>query len=384
MTVHEAVVLRLPERGAAGANPPRTEAFVMEHNDDAVGLDPLIVFAVPRDGRYLVRAFAFPAVGDATIGFAGGEAFIYRLTITTSGFVDHALPLAIQRGAPATVRLFGWNLLESANQLTLADGASSAFQADVAGVVPLAVVDHPSIVALDASDPAQPQPVTLPVTISGRIEAPRDIDAFAFAAKKGQKLRVRIESNTLGFLLDPLLLVTDAAGKLLAEVDDTNNQRDAQLDFTPPADGDYRVLVRDLHHHGGFRYVYRLTIAEAKPDFALTVAADAFVVAPGKPLEVPITIERRDGFSGDIEIKPLDLPPGIAAAAVVSKGEGETSKAVKLVLTADASAASANGPFRIVGKTAGEPPLARTVTYPIAGPNARGEQLWLTVPPQGK
>ena len=42
----------------------------------------------------------------------------YRLTLTTGGFVDHTLPLAVQAGQPAEVALFGWNLPSAAAKVT--------------------------------------------------------------------------------------------------------------------------------------------------------------------------------------------------------------------------------------------------------------------------
>ena len=103
-----------------------------------------------------------------------------------------------------------------------------------------------------------------------------DIDVFRFSAVKGRKFNVRVESRRLGYPLDPALRVLDAFGKVVAEVDDDKDSRDAQLQFTPAADGAYRAEVRDLHGHGGFRYVYRLSIEEAQPDFALKLAAGEF------------------------------------------------------------------------------------------------------------
>ena len=68
------------------------------------GIDPQIVFAVPKDGTYLVRTFGFPAVPDAAIRFTGSDVCIYRLTLTTGGFVDHAYPLAVARASPGAAR----------------------------------------------------------------------------------------------------------------------------------------------------------------------------------------------------------------------------------------------------------------------------------------
>ena len=46
-----------------------------------------MTFQAPDDGTYVVRLFAFPSVPDASVRFAGGERFIYRLTLTTGAFV---------------------------------------------------------------------------------------------------------------------------------------------------------------------------------------------------------------------------------------------------------------------------------------------------------
>src|SRR5207249_3560288 len=64
-----------------------SQGFVLAENDDAPDRDPLLAFEAPADGTYLVRTFAFPAEPDARIGFAGGDAFVYRLTLTTQGFL---------------------------------------------------------------------------------------------------------------------------------------------------------------------------------------------------------------------------------------------------------------------------------------------------------
>ena len=75
-----------------------SDGFVLVECDDEVDLDPRLNFVAPSDGNYLVRIFAFPAVGTSNIGLAGGADYIYRLTLTTAGFLDHVLPLALPAG----------------------------------------------------------------------------------------------------------------------------------------------------------------------------------------------------------------------------------------------------------------------------------------------
>src|SRR5207248_7318196 len=114
-------VLRSPMDGVLQILSP--DGFVLAQDDDFHELDPQIVFPVPKDGRYLVRVFAFPAVPTAAVKFAGGDKFIYRLTLTTGAFADYAFPLATWRFAPGETRadlnLVGWNLPDGLQKLSL-------------------------------------------------------------------------------------------------------------------------------------------------------------------------------------------------------------------------------------------------------------------------
>jgi len=56
---------------------------------------------------------------DGTIGFAGAETFIYRLTVTTGPFVEHAFPLAVAREKPGEVELIGWNIADAVRKVTV-------------------------------------------------------------------------------------------------------------------------------------------------------------------------------------------------------------------------------------------------------------------------
>src|SRR5690606_29983008 len=164
------------------------------------------------------------------------------------------------------------------------------------------------------------------------------------------------------------------------EVDDAaRTDRDVAIVQPIPADGTYRLLVRDLHHHGGMRYVYRMTLNEAQNDLSLSLAAQSFVLTPGKPLEIPITVTR-SGVNEEIEITAVDLPDGVLVTPVKSEGKGATAKAVKLELKA--TGAPFSGMVRIVGRTLGEQPLERTATFTVAGAVPKQSSVWLTVAPK--
>ncbi len=358
------------------------KGFVLAESNDERSLDPQLAFAAPADGRYVVRTFAFPEKPDASVQFAGGEQFIYRLTLTTAGFADHAFPLAVARAAPGRVELVGWNVPAAAKSVPVTPGdgpEATAFHPEVANAVPVRVEPHPTTVKAGPHDRQHPLAITLPVTVSGRL-APGGVDAFTFEAKKGDQLLFQVESRSLGFPLDAVLRLSDAAGKELARVDDTGNRPDPELSFKAPRDGAYRVEVSDLHSEGGPRYAYRLRALRPGPDYDLTLKEDRFVLSPGKPLDLPVTVNRRQGFAEVIEVSAQGLPPGVTAAPVRSAAGGASAGAVVLRLTAAGGVVS--GPFRVVGRVAGKEGLTRHARLAPAG----AVPAWLTVvaPPKAK
>lgn len=389
------------------------EAFVAAQSHDGVGLDPHVVFTAPRDGNYLVRLFAFPSEPNSTIGFTGGDNFVYRLTITKSGLLDHVLPLTLPMTA-IQVKPVGWNVPAdamidvaafdpAANLLTPPDEPLEwLFHPTSAGAIALPRSAEASIIAADDSDPSKSQEVTLPCVISGRIEPAGDADAFSFQGTKGQKVQAEVESAELGFPLDGLLLLLDAAGKTVAESDDTGRgDRDPSLTATLSEDGVYRLVLRDLHSRGGLRFAYRLSIETPQPDFSLSPAGDSFVLSGAGPLEIPLTATGQEGFKGPVEIQVIGLPAGVTAeplsvepaAASGDSGSGRRrgrrgggsnppAANAKLILKADTAVAQAGGmPIRIEGRFKNDQgELVRTARFSLGLPMAGSHHAaWLTV-----
>ncbi len=359
------------------------DGFVLDQVDDECGLDPQLVFVAPREGNYLVRAFAFPTTPNSSIAFAGGASFVYRLTLTAGPFVDHAFPLAIRGSGSTDLELGGWNIpADAARQIVSAEkgrGAVDVFRDGWASALQLPIVPHDRLpVAAEPNDAAAPLDIEIPAVISGRIDAAGDVDAFRFAARDGQRITFRTESRGLDYALDPLLELLDGEGKSLARVDDAGKEADPTLTHQFRADGSYRLLIRDAFDHGGPRHTYRVTIEETKPDFALKLAADAFALQVGKDLEIPVTIERQNGFAEEIEIRAIDLPEGVGCEPVVSAKEGDSAKSVKLKLTCP-SGSPHSAPFRIVGIAKGTPSLERTAEFPLAGISHHRTLPWLTI-----
>ncbi|MFN4260473.1 MAG: PPC domain-containing protein [Gemmataceae bacterium] len=360
------------------------DGFVLEDNNDFRELDPQLTFTAPAAGRYIVRVFAFPAVPNSAIRFAGGEDYVYRLTLTTTGFADHALPLAVPRDQPGQIELVGWNIPASARKVIVVpqdDDTAIAFHPQVAQSVNIRLEPHLATVKAPANDSQAPMSITLPMTVSSRLAAPGAVDMYEFAATKGQRLFFQVESRSLGYPLDGVLRVLDSEGKVLGQNDDSGpartGPRDPQLAFVAPLDGRYRVEVRDLHGDGGLSYVYRLRALLPQPDFELTVAAPNFTLTPGKPLSIPVTVNRKDGFKLPIDLTIEGLPAGVNLAPAASAPTGATAKTVMLQLSADSGPVAA--PIRIIGKVAGEELATRIARANLTGLNTATPHLWLSV-----
>lgn len=342
--------------------------FVVAQNDDHHGLDPLVTWSSAAGEEVYVRVFAFPAEPNSTINFAGGNEYVYRLTLTTGPCLEHVLPPDAPGEAP---RLVGWNLPEAGLDPSDTPGlhllAPQTREDDGAG----------SEVVSERSTGGVLEPNRVVV---GRLAEAGERDVYRFHAKKDESLRLQVEARRLWSPLDPVLILLDASDNRLRETDDVSRENlDVDFVWKVPADGEYQAVVTDRFSHGGASYVYRLSLTPERPRVGLKVSSDRFVLKPGGTLDVAVTIDRQGGFSEELTIAAEDLPEGVEAAPVVSQSSGGTAKQVTLKLRANEQTVF-HGPFRIVGRCAGEdaPPIAAQADTRLSGRTTT--QLWLTVP----
>ena len=364
--------------------------------DDTLWFDPRIVYTAPAEGTYYIRIFSFPADPNSTIRFAGSAAYIYRLTLTTGPFVDHSLPLAYHYETPKPVTLEGWNLTGSLKSLQPvaehSDGKSLVSHPQLGNWLKIPLSSTPVLLESKESQSEKGQPLSIPGSVTGKISAPEEIDIYRFTAKKGENLTFQVDSHTLGYPLDAHLKLFDAKGKLLKEIDDpTRNYFDARLIYKIPADGEYQLHVTDRFQHGGFRYVYLLSIQPTVADFKLQASAEQYTLTTGgKPLEIEVTVNRLSPrFSDDIEISLVGLPKGATCKSIISKVKEKTEKSVKLQLEAKPDTVF-QGPLEIKGTSLKDKTKTHAATAVIKGispkrntarpkPDLQLPYLWLTI-----
>lgn len=367
--------LRRRKYSSVADAPSQVDSYVLVQNHDTLGLDPYLDFVAPKDGTYMVRVFGFVSEPNGTIGFSGGERAIYRLLLTQSGYVDRALPSADGN----TWQLFGPGLPDEG---VLGERAGNiAFKSSIAGQVTLPPTA--SVLSAQTGSPLRIEKDATPALIVGQLATPGAQQEVLFTAKKGDSWDIALQSRSLGYPLDAVLTVMDDTGKSLQQIDDTDKKADPKLTFKAPRDGEYSLRVRDLHHRGGARFIYWLDLKATGPTFSLSITDD-IALAPGKTVEVPVTITRKGGHASNIAISAAGidntpLPPGVTAQVVTSEAKGDSAKSVKLVLSATADAAPANVPIAITGRddandatVVAEP--AATLDFAKPPPH-----LWLTV-----
>jgi hypothetical protein len=125
---------------------------------------------------------------------------------------------------------------------------------------PFIVGDLPEALELEPETVAgRPQPITVPVTVNGRIFPRADLDEYEFEARAGTPISCEVMSQRLGHKLDATLALYDAAGKIVAKADDYFG-RDPLLLAEIPADGRYVLRIHDIAFEGEQDYVYRLSV----------------------------------------------------------------------------------------------------------------------------
>lgn len=347
---------------------------LVARNLDAAGLDPRVVFTAPRAGEYVVRVSGFPETPDSTIGLAGGEAFVYRLTLSRQGFVVATLPAALSRGGDATVSTLGWRIRPDAAATVVPaaaidEAASRATRSitvavdGVGGAVSLPVVEMPVFTAPQAEGTS----VAPPVLFSGTLTAAKQRVRHRFTATKDTTYSVLVEGIAIGTAVDPVLAIEDGDGRRLAFTDDPAGT----LSWKAPADGIATAVVSDRRGAFGPAHGYRLSIRPDEPRVKLAADVDRLSGEPGKPIDLAVTIDREHGFNEPLDLGLVDPPTGVTAAPMQSAAEGDTAKKVTLSIT---TAGPVSAPLRVVARPAGKPEAA---PFPVRFGPEGVESVWI-------
>lgn len=113
------------------------------------------------------------------------------------------------------------------------------------------------------------QTIVIPSVFNGQI-LPGETDRVAFQARRGARLVAAVQARDLiPYLADavpgwfqPVLRLTDANGREVAYSNAFRYSPDPVLSCEIPADGQYRLEIRDALYRGREDFVYRVTVGE--------------------------------------------------------------------------------------------------------------------------
>ncbi len=114
--------------------------------------------------------------------------------------------------------------------------------------------------------------------------------------------------------------------------------KDSQLLFTAPEEGEYLVRLTDVRGFGaesGFDYT--LTVRGRRPGFKLSAGGLNPKVSPGSGREIPLSLERYEGFDGPVTVNISNLPPGFSASTPVEIQPGQHAAIAVLYAAPDAA-----------------------------------------------
>jgi len=316
--------------------------------------DPVLFFAVPADGSYVVH------ITDAI--YRGREDFVYRLTIGELPFVTSIFPLGGRAGEPAEFEMAGWNLVMAVLTPPPKDAGPGLYPASasrngfITNCLPLALDTLPEGFDKEPNNsPPSAQKVDLPMIINGRIDRPDDWDVFQFAGRAGDTVVAEVSARRLESPLDSVLKLSDANGNVLAANDDredaeagvNTHHADSYLMFKLPADGTYYVHLGDAARSGSPAHAYRLRLSQPQPDFALYVVPSSLALRTKGTASVNVQVIRKDGFTGPISVSLKDPPAGFSLSGGTIPQNQTTAR---LTLNTSLTAAMQPVDLRLEGK----------------------------------
>ncbi len=290
------------------------------HSNDAPGLqtDARLTCIFKEAGDYLVEL--------RDVSYKGGEDYFYRLRIGDFPCATTPLPLAVKRGAKATVTFAGPNVegVAPVDAIAPTDPGVQALWVAPRGAnglvgwpVSLAVSDLDEAMEQEPNnEPAKANRVAVPGAVTGRLEQKGDLDYYVFAAKKGTRYVIDGQTHDLNSPTEIYLTLRDAKNN---QIQASDPMKDPRLDFTAPADGDYYVTVEHLHYWAGPDEVYRLTFAPYQPGFDLSLGLDRYDSAANGSFAFPVLAIRRD-YAGPIDVSVVG-PAGVTGQAQIPAGQ---------------------------------------------------------------
>jgi len=167
--------------------------------------------------------------------------------------------------------------------------------------------------------------VTLPALIEGAIESAGNVDRVNFAARRGDRVALEIETPDATVPdFNPFLKIVDETGvEVFTNVHSNLNNNGGfimktirpKTDFTFRRDGKFTLEIRDVTtQQADDRFRYRILLRPQVPHMgAVHVAEQHLNLIAGEAKKISITTDQEEDFDGYIALTAEDLPSGVQA-----------------------------------------------------------------------
>lgn len=241
---------------------------VLTENLDSYGYDPAIEYTPVEDGDYFLRIFGFPIEPNSTISFQGGGDWCYAVRWNSGT-------------RPWTVH--------NTNVVT----------------------DHlPPEQILHSTKKEEAKDLPLETPLVQILNQRRESHFYKLPAKPGAFFKFTLRSQSMGSPLDPTLAVIDKTDKQIAQVDDVSTNRDPELVWQMPSEGEFWLKVSDFHNLGGERHAYHLVATEQMPSLEGNFTAESYQGKAGNEVEIGLNVKRIANWTGECEVQVTGLPEG--------------------------------------------------------------------------
>lgn len=245
-------------------------------------VDPVIIATLPKDGKYTLM------IHDAI--YRGREDFNYRIHIGEIPFVTGRYPAYGIVGRKVKQDIEGVNLSDTKviakvkkvgyNQLSYTNSVGTS------NAVPFYAL--PKGVRLVHS-PKEGTKLTLSTAIADSLTSSSKIKKYKVLVEANEELIVELIGRRNGSLIDAVLRLRDRHGRVVAEVDDTEDplqglmtfHADPILKYKPRITGEMTLEVEDLHRGHGKDYHYLLRRHSSLPSFNAFVSPANITIPSG-------------------------------------------------------------------------------------------------------
>jgi hypothetical protein len=332
---------------------------------DTEGTDPALAFAVEKDITYTV------SIRD--VDYRGFRSFTYRLVMDSGPRILAAIPAAGKRGQKQTIEFIGIGVATGKAKIESIK-KEVAFPADEKLASFAYKLETPFGNGQSYSFPLSnfdektlgTELLMVPGAVTSRLTEAKKFDTYTFKGKKAELWTISCDTGKIGSNLDITLSVLGPDGKEIASKDDSSPSMDPELPITLPADGDYKIIVRDLSGKTKTpASVYRLVVDKTKTNFKLRTLSAASVPIGGT-LALAIAITREAGFKEPVTLTFANLPEGVSVPANLIILPTVASLNVTLTCTKDAPASAVLAKITGTAKVADQT-ITNTALAPLKG-----------------